>query len=87
MQVIHEPINTDVTVYRCNLRALFTQPFVLSDLFFRQITVNCFNFNKHLGLVENYAIERKTDDQEGLKAALERYRSGVTTNDLEVNFY
>jgi len=33
------------------------------------------------------AIERKTDDQEGLKAALERYRSGVTTNDLEVNFY
>ena len=33
------------------------------------------------------AIERKTDDQEGLKAALQRYRDGVTTNDLEVNFF
>ena len=33
------------------------------------------------------ALERKTDDQEGLKAALQRYRSGITTNDLEVNFY
>lgn len=33
------------------------------------------------------AINRKTDDQEGLKAALHRYRSGVTTNNLEVNFY
>lgn len=33
------------------------------------------------------AIERKTDDQEGLKAALQRYRDGHTTNDLEVNFY
>ena len=32
------------------------------------------------------AIERKTDDQEGLKRALQRYRSGITTNDLEVNF-
>jgi SNF2 family DNA or RNA helicase len=32
------------------------------------------------------AIERKTDDQEGLKDALQRYRSGITTNDLEVNF-
>lgn len=33
------------------------------------------------------AIERKVDDQEGLKAALQRYRDGITTNDLEVNFY
>ena len=33
------------------------------------------------------ALERKTDDQEGLKAALHRYRDGVTTNDLEVNFF
>lgn len=32
------------------------------------------------------AIERKSDDQEGLKAALGRYRDGITTNDLEVNF-
>jgi len=33
------------------------------------------------------ALERKTDDQEGLKNALQRYRSGITTNDLEVNFF
>jgi hypothetical protein len=33
------------------------------------------------------ALERKTDDQEGLKAALQRYRNGITTNDLELNFY
>lgn len=33
------------------------------------------------------AIERKTDDQEGLKRALQRYRSGITTNDLKVNFF
>jgi len=33
------------------------------------------------------AIERKTDDQEGLKAALQRYRHGITTNDLSVNFF
>jgi len=33
------------------------------------------------------AIERKTDDQEGLKNALQRYRDGVTTNDLSVNFF
>ena len=33
------------------------------------------------------AIERKTDDQDGLKSALQRYRDGVTTNDLAVNFY
>lgn len=32
------------------------------------------------------ALERKTDDQEGLKAALQRYREGVTTNELEVSF-
>jgi SNF2 family DNA or RNA helicase len=33
------------------------------------------------------AIERKFDDQEGLKAALQRYRDGITTNDLSVNFF
>ncbi len=33
------------------------------------------------------AIERKTDDQEGLKSALQRYRDGHTTNELEVNFF
>ena len=33
------------------------------------------------------AIERKTDDQEGLKSAIQRYRTGITTNELEVNFY
>lgn len=33
------------------------------------------------------AIERKDDDQTGLKNALERYRRGDTTNDLEVNFF
>lgn len=33
------------------------------------------------------AISRKTDDQEGLKSALQRYRDGITTNDLEVNFF
>lgn len=33
------------------------------------------------------AIERKTDDQEGLKAALQRYRDGHTDNDLSINFY
>jgi len=33
------------------------------------------------------AIERKTDDQEGLKRALQRYRDGVTTNALDVNFF
>jgi len=33
------------------------------------------------------ALERKTDDQEGLKQALQRYRDGHTTNALELNFY
>lgn len=33
------------------------------------------------------AIERKTDDQNGLKSALQRYRDGITTNDLTVNFF
>lgn len=33
------------------------------------------------------ALERKTDDQEGLKSALQRYRSGITDNDLTVNFF
>jgi SNF2 family DNA or RNA helicase len=33
------------------------------------------------------ALERKTDSQEGLKSALQRYKQGITTNDLEVNFF
>lgn len=33
------------------------------------------------------AIERKADDEEGLKRALQRYRDGITTNNLEVNFF
>jgi SNF2 family DNA or RNA helicase len=33
------------------------------------------------------AIERKTDDQEGLKSALQRYRKGFIDNALEVNFF
>lgn len=33
------------------------------------------------------ALERKTDDQEGLKSSLQRYRDGYTTNDLAVNFF
>ena len=33
------------------------------------------------------ALERKTDDQEGLKSAIQRYRDGFTTNELEVNFF
>ena len=33
------------------------------------------------------ALSRKTDDQAGLKSALQRYRDGVTTSDLQVNFY
>ena len=33
------------------------------------------------------ALERKVDDQEGLKAAMQRYRDGHTTNDLTVNFF
>lgn len=43
--------------------------------------------NDSVDLAVADAIERKSDDQEGLKAALQRYRDGVTTNDLEVNFY
>jgi len=33
------------------------------------------------------ALERKEDDQNGLKNALQRYRQGITTNELEVNFF
>lgn len=32
------------------------------------------------------ALGRKTDDQNGLKDALQRYRDGITTNELELNF-
>lgn len=43
--------------------------------------------NDTIDLAVADAIERKTDDQDGLKAALQRYREGHTTNDLEVNFF
>ena len=43
--------------------------------------------NDTIDLAVADAIERKTDDQEGLKAALQRYRDGHTTNDLDVNFF
>lgn len=43
--------------------------------------------NDTIDLAVADAIERKNDTQEGLKAALQRYRDGTTTNALEVNFY
>ena len=43
--------------------------------------------NDTIDLAVADAIERKTDDQDGLKNALQRYRDGVTTNDLSVNFF
>lgn len=33
------------------------------------------------------AQDRKAGDQEGLKAAIQRYRDGITTNDITVNFF
>ena len=43
--------------------------------------------NDTIDLAVADSIERKTDSQEGLKAAIDRYRSGITTNDLDVNFF
>lgn len=43
--------------------------------------------NDTIDLAVADAIERKTDDQDGLKAAIDRYRKGITTNELEVNFF
>ena len=43
--------------------------------------------NDTIDLAVADALERKTDDQEGLKNALQRYRDGVTTNELETNFF
>jgi len=43
--------------------------------------------NDTIDLAVADAIERKTDDEEGLKAALQRYRDGYTTNELDINFY
>ena len=43
--------------------------------------------NDTIDLAVADAIERKNDTQEGLKTALQRYREGITTNDLEVNFF
>lgn len=43
--------------------------------------------NNTVDLAVADALSRKTDDQEGLKNALQRYRDGVTTNELETNFF
>ena len=43
--------------------------------------------NDTIDLAVADAIERKTDDEEGLKNAIQRYRDGITTNDLTVNFF
>lgn len=43
--------------------------------------------NDTIDLAVADALERKTDDQEGLKRALQRYRDGHTKNNLEVNFF
>lgn len=43
--------------------------------------------NDTIDLAVADAIERKTDNQDGLKAAIARYRQGITTNDLAVNFF
>lgn len=42
--------------------------------------------NDSVDLAVADAISRKTDDEKGLKDALQRYRTGITTNELEVNF-
>tara|TARA_R110000737_G_scaffold230712_2_gene244217 strand:- start:718 stop:2211 length:1494 start_codon:yes stop_codon:yes gene_type:complete len=42
--------------------------------------------NETVDLAVADAINRKADDEEGLKAALQRYRDGHTTNELEINF-
>lgn len=43
--------------------------------------------NDSVDLAVADALERKQDDQEGLKAAIDRYRRGYTTNELTMNFY
>jgi len=43
--------------------------------------------NDSVDLAVADALERKQDDQDGLKAAIDRYRKGYTTNDLAINFY
>lgn len=42
--------------------------------------------NDSVDLAVADALARKTDDQNGLKDAIQRYRTGITTNELEVNF-
>jgi SNF2 family DNA or RNA helicase len=43
--------------------------------------------NDTIDLAVADAIERKADTQEGLKSAIQRYRTGVTTNELAVTFF
>jgi SNF2 family DNA or RNA helicase len=43
--------------------------------------------NDSVDLAVADALDRKEDDEEGLKNAIQRYRDGITTNDLEVNFF
>lgn len=52
-----------------------------------QVTIIHILCRDTVDLVVADAISRKTDDQEGLKAAMQRYRDGLTTNDLDVNFF
>lgn len=51
-----------------------------------QVTIIHILCRDTVDLVVADAISRKTDDQEGLKAALQRYRDGITTNELELSF-
>ena len=43
--------------------------------------------NDTVDLVVVDALERKTDDQDGLKKSLQRYRDGYVTNDFDINFF
>lgn len=42
--------------------------------------------NDSIDLAVADALSRKTDDENGLKDALQRYKNGITNNDLKVNF-
>lgn len=43
--------------------------------------------NDSIDLAVADALQRKQDDEDGLKAAIDRYRKGYTTNELKMNFY
>jgi len=50
------------------------------------VSINRILCNDTVDLAVADALARKHDDQEGLKQALDRYRRGITTNDLETTF-